>query len=138
EGCKVCSAASTCTDCVDGYVKIGSAQTCTKCHTSCLTCETAASTCKACASGHYKAASGSTCASCESNSGDITGVKGCASCAAPAGSTGLVLCYLVGAALLGPSPHIPVGMSALLLVSQVSPAPCWVRHMVTERPRGSE
>ena len=40
--------------------------------------------------------SGSTCTSCESNSGDITGVKSCASCAAPTGSSGPVLCYLVG------------------------------------------
>ncbi|ESU39918.1 Variant-specific surface protein, partial [Giardia duodenalis] len=93
EGCKTCSAADACTDCVDGYVKIGSA--CSKCDASCLTCETEATKCKECASGYYKTASGSTCTSCESNSGGITGVKGCASCAAPTGSTGPVLCYLV-------------------------------------------
>ena len=34
----------------------------------------------------------------------------------------------------GPSPHMPVGMPARPLVSQVPPAPCWVRRMVTERP----
>ncbi|KWX11228.1 Variant-specific surface protein [Giardia duodenalis assemblage B] len=39
--------------------------------------------------------------------------------------------------LLGPSPHVPVGMSALLLVSHVSPHPYRVRRMVAERPRGS-
>ncbi|ESU40412.1 Variant-specific surface protein [Giardia duodenalis] len=39
--------------------------------------------------------SGSTCTSCESNSGSVTGVSGCLSCAAPSGSTGPVLCYLV-------------------------------------------
>ena len=39
--------------------------------------------------------SGSTCTSCESNSGGITGVRGCASCAAPSTGTGPVLCYLV-------------------------------------------
>ncbi|ESU40573.1 Variant-specific surface protein [Giardia duodenalis] len=93
EGCKTCSDASTCTACADGYVKLNNAQTCTKCDASCLTCETNASTCTACASGHYL--SGSTCTSCESNSGSVTGVKGCASCAAPTGSTGPVLCYLV-------------------------------------------
>ena len=109
EGCKTCSDASTCTACADGYVKISSAQTCTKCDASCLTCGTNARTCTACASGYYL--SGSTCASCESNSGSITGVKGCASCAASTGSTGAVLCYLVGM-VLGPSPHVPVGMSA--------------------------
>ncbi|ESU38932.1 Variant-specific surface protein, partial [Giardia duodenalis] len=82
--------------------------------------------------------SGSTCTSCEANNGSITGVKDCVSCAAPSGSTGPVTCYLVGMAPLGPSLHVPVGMSALLLVSHVSPTPCWVRHMVAERPRGSE
>ncbi|ESU41886.1 Variant-specific surface protein, partial [Giardia duodenalis] len=39
--------------------------------------------------------SGSACTSCESNSGSVTGVSGCLSCAAPSGSTGPVLCYLV-------------------------------------------
>ena len=39
--------------------------------------------------------SGSTCTSCESNSGGITGVSGCLSCAAPSSNTGPVLCYLV-------------------------------------------
>ncbi|ESU38829.1 Variant-specific surface protein, partial [Giardia duodenalis] len=96
EGCKACSSASACTDCADGYVKIGSAQTCTKCDANCLTCETDATKCTECASGYYL--SGSTCTSCESNNGGITGVKDCASCAAPTGSTGPVLCYLVGMA----------------------------------------
>ncbi|ESU44730.1 Variant-specific surface protein, partial [Giardia duodenalis] len=95
EGCKTCSSASACTDCADGYVLVGTA--CTKCHTSCLTCETDATKCTECASGYYKAASGSgACTSCESNSGGITGVKDCVSCAAPSTSTGPVLCYLVG------------------------------------------
>ncbi|ESU43134.1 Variant-specific surface protein, partial [Giardia duodenalis] len=95
EGCSACTSSTACDTCADGYVKIGSAQTCTKCDASCLTCETSASTCKACANGYYKTASGSTCASCESNSGSVKGVRGCASCAAPTGSTGPVLCYLV-------------------------------------------
>ncbi|ESU40685.1 Variant-specific surface protein, partial [Giardia duodenalis] len=132
EGCKACSDATACTTCADGYVLANNA--CSKCDASCLTCETDASTCKACASGYYL--SGSTCTSCESNNGGITGVKGCASCAAPAGNTGSVLCYLVGMALLAPSPHVPVGTPALLLVSQVSSAPCWVRHTVAECPSG--
>ena len=96
EGCSACTSSSSCTTCADGYVKLSNAQICSKCDASCLTCETSASTCKACASGYYKTTSGSTCTSCESNSGGITGVKGCASCAAPTGSTGPVLCYLVG------------------------------------------
>ncbi|ESU40144.1 Variant-specific surface protein, partial [Giardia duodenalis] len=132
EGCKACSSSSSCDTCADGYVKLSGATTCTKCDASCLTCETGASTCKACASGYYL--SGSTCTSCESNSGGITGVSGCLSCAAPTGSTGPVLCYLVGMVLLASSPHVPVGMSALLLVSRVSSPSCWVRHMVAERP----
>ncbi|KWX14797.1 Variant-specific surface protein [Giardia duodenalis assemblage B] len=100
----------------------------TRCHDSVLR-----------ASGYYKVDSATgPCTSCESNSGSVTGVKGCASCAAPTGSTGPVLCYLVGAAPLTPSPHVLVGMSALLLVSHVSPTPCWVRRMVAECPRGSE
>ncbi|ESU44605.1 Variant-specific surface protein, partial [Giardia duodenalis] len=130
EGCKACNDASTCSECADGYVLTSNA--CSKCDASCLTCETDATNCKTCTSGYYL--SGSTCTSCESNSGGIAGVKGCASCAALSGSTGPVLCYLVGVAPLTPSPHIPVGMSALLLVSQVSPAPCRVRHMVAECP----
>ncbi|ESU40541.1 Variant-specific surface protein [Giardia duodenalis] len=132
EGCKACSDATACTTCADGYVLANNA--CSKCDASCLTCETDASTCKACASGYYL--SGSTCTSCESNNGGITGVKGCASCAAPAGNTGSVLCYLVGMALLAPSPHVPVGTPALLLVSQVSPAPCRACRMVAEYPSG--
>ncbi|ESU40691.1 Variant-specific surface protein, partial [Giardia duodenalis] len=111
EGCKTCSAADACTDCVDGYVLISGATTCTKCDASCLTCETSASTCKVCASGYYKAGSATgPCTSCETDSGSITGVRGCASCAAPTGGSGPVLCYLVG-------------MSALLLVSRISPHP---------------
>ena len=133
EGCKACSDASTCTACADGYVLVGNA--CTTCHTSCLTCETDASTCTACASGYYKTTSGSgACTSCEADNGSVKGVKGCANCAAPTGSTGPVLCYLVGMVLLGPSPHVPVGMSALLFVSRISSPSCWVRHMVAERP----
>ncbi|ESU39997.1 Variant-specific surface protein, partial [Giardia duodenalis] len=134
EGCSACISSTACTTCADGYVKLNNA--CTTCHTSCLTCETSATKCEECTSGYYL--SGSTCTSCESNSGDITGVSGCLSCAAPTGSTGPVLCYLVGAAPLTPSPHVLVGMSALLLVSHVSPAPCWVRRMVAEFPQGSE
>ncbi|ESU40718.1 Variant-specific surface protein, partial [Giardia duodenalis] len=75
EGCKVCSDASTCTACADGYVLISNA--CSKCDASCLTCETDATKCKACASGYYL--SGSACTSCETDNGGITGVKGCAS-----------------------------------------------------------
>ncbi|ESU40425.1 Variant-specific surface protein [Giardia duodenalis] len=134
EGCSACTSSTACTTCADGYVLVGTA--CSKCDASCLTCETSASTCKACASGYYK--SNSKCIACDKSDGSITGVKGCASCAAPSGSTGPVLCYLVGMVLLAPSPHVPVGMSALLLVSHVSPAPCWVRRMVAERPQGSE
>ncbi|ESU45158.1 Variant-specific surface protein, partial [Giardia duodenalis] len=93
EGCKTCSAASTCTVCMDGYVLISDATTCSKCDASCLTCETGASTCKTCASGYYL--SGSACTSCEADSRDVKGVSSCLSCAAPAGSTGPVLCYLV-------------------------------------------
>ncbi|ESU40552.1 Variant-specific surface protein, partial [Giardia duodenalis] len=95
EGCKVCSDASTCSDCADGYVKLTSATTCSKCDASCLTCETDASTCKECASGYYKTALGSACTSCETDNGSVKGVKGCASCAAPSSNTGPVLCYLV-------------------------------------------
>ncbi|ESU43065.1 Variant-specific surface protein [Giardia duodenalis] len=91
EGCKTCSAADACSDCVDGYVLTNNV--CTKCDASCLTCETEATKCTACASGYYL--SGSTCTSCESNNGSVKGVRGCASCAAPSGSTGPVLCYLV-------------------------------------------
>ncbi|ESU40211.1 Variant-specific surface protein, partial [Giardia duodenalis] len=101
KGCKTCSAADACTDCVDGYVKIGSAQTCTKCDASCLTCETSATKCKECASGYYKV--GSTtgpCTSCETDSGSVKGVKDCASCVAPSSNAGPVLCYLVGMAPL--------------------------------------
>ncbi|ESU45111.1 Variant-specific surface protein, partial [Giardia duodenalis] len=88
-----------CTDCADGYVLVGNA--CSKCDASCLSCETGATKCKACASGYYKTASGSgACTSCEADSGGITGVKGCASCAAPSSKAGPVLCYLVGMALL--------------------------------------
>ncbi|KWX11128.1 Variant-specific surface protein [Giardia duodenalis assemblage B] len=123
EGCSACTSSTACTTCADGYVLVGNA--CTKCDASCLTCETDATKCKACANGYYKAASAAgPCTSCESNSGGITGVKGCASCAAPSTGTGPVLCYLVG-------------MSALLLVSHVSPHPYRVRRMVAERPRGS-
>ncbi|ESU40633.1 Variant-specific surface protein, partial [Giardia duodenalis] len=96
EGCKTCSDASTCTACADGYVLISGATTCSKCDASCLTCETGATKCTECASGYYKAGSATgPCTSCESNSGNVTGVRGCASCAAPTGSTGPVLCYLV-------------------------------------------
>ncbi|ESU40250.1 Variant-specific surface protein [Giardia duodenalis] len=102
EGCSACTTSTACDACADGYVKIGSAQTCTKCAASCLTCETDATKCKECASGYYKTASGSTCTSCESNSGDITGVKGCASCAAPSSNTGPVLCYLMENGAAGP------------------------------------
>ncbi|ESU40509.1 Variant-specific surface protein [Giardia duodenalis] len=95
EGCKACNDASTCSECADGYVKLNNA--CTTCHTSCLTCEADATKCKECASGYYKTASATgPCTSCESNNGGITGVKGCLSCVAPTGSTGPVLCYLVG------------------------------------------
>ncbi|ESU43691.1 Variant-specific surface protein, partial [Giardia duodenalis] len=95
-GCSVCTTSTTCGTCADGYVLANNV--CTKCDVSCLTCETNASTCKECADGYYL--SGSTCASCESNSGGITGVSGCLSCAAPSSNTGPVLCYLVGMALL--------------------------------------
>ncbi|ESU42287.1 Variant-specific surface protein [Giardia duodenalis] len=132
EGCKACSDASTCTACADGYVKLTSTTTCSKCDASCLTCETEATKCKACASGYYL--SGSTCTSCESNSGGITGVSGCLSCAAPSGSTGPVLCYLVGAAPLTPSPHVPVGMSAVTDRVTGIANPLLGAHMVAERP----
>ncbi|ESU40688.1 Variant-specific surface protein [Giardia duodenalis] len=112
EGCSACTTSTTCTTCADGYVLVGNA--CTTCHTSCLTCETEATKCTECASGCYKTTSGSgACTSCEANNGSITGVKGCASCAAPTGSTGPVLCYLVGMALLASFLHVPVGMSVV-------------------------
>ncbi|ESU40914.1 Variant-specific surface protein, partial [Giardia duodenalis] len=101
EGCKTCSSASACTVCMDGYVKIGSAQTCTKCDASCLTCETSASTCTACASGYYL--SGSARTSCESNSGSVTGVKGCASCAPPTTPPGPVTCYVTQTPTVDPT-----------------------------------
>lgn len=48
------------------------------------------------ASGYYKVGSAAgLCTSCESNSGSVTGVSGCLSCAAPTSNTGPVLCYLV-------------------------------------------
>ncbi|EES99595.1 VSP [Giardia duodenalis ATCC 50581] len=124
EGCKTCSDANTCATCVDGYVLANNA--CLKCDASCLTCETEATKCTACASGYYKAASAAgPCTSCESNSGGITGVRGCLSCAAPSTSSGPVLCYLVG-------------MSALLLVSQVPPTPCQYVTWWQSVPRSSE
>ncbi|ESU40988.1 Variant-specific surface protein, partial [Giardia duodenalis] len=125
EGCKTCSSASTCSDCADGYVLISGATTCTKCDASCLTCETSASTCKECASGYYKVGDAAgPCTSCESNSGSVKGIKGCASCAAPSTGTGPVLCYLIRDGTAELPPHVPVGISALLLVSQVLPTPC--------------
>ncbi|ESU43470.1 Variant-specific surface protein, partial [Giardia duodenalis] len=93
DGCKACSDATACTTCADGYVLVGNAQTCSKCDASCLTCETEATNCKECASGHYK--SNSKCIACDKSDGSITGVKGCASCAAPTSNSGPVLCYLV-------------------------------------------
>ena len=75
---------------------------CIQCHESVLR-----------ASGYYKAASAAgPCTSCESNSGDIMGVSGCASCAAPSSNTGPVLCCLVGM-VLASSPHVFVGMSVV-------------------------
>ncbi|ESU42996.1 Variant-specific surface protein [Giardia duodenalis] len=94
EGCKACSSSSSCDACADGYVLTNNA--CSKCDASCLTCETDATKCTECASGYYKSTSGSgACTSCESNSGGVTGVRGCASCAAPTSNSGPVLCYLV-------------------------------------------
>ncbi|ESU39880.1 Variant-specific surface protein [Giardia duodenalis] len=132
EGCSACTSSTACTTCADGYVLISGATTCSKCDASCLTCETSASTCTACASGYYL--SGSACTSCESNSGGITGIRGCLSCAAPTGSTGPVFCYLVGVALLTPSPHVPVGMSAVTDRVTGIANPLLGAHMVAERP----
>ena len=121
EGCKTCTSSSSCNTCADGYVKIGSAQTCTKCHTSCLTCETSASTCTACASGYYKVDSGSTCTSCEADNGSVTGIKDCASCAAPSDSTGTVLCYLMkDSAAGGSDPNLSSGAIAGISVAVIA------------------
>lgn len=81
----------------------------------------AASTCKECASGYYKTTSGSgACTSCESNSGGITGVKDCASCAAPTGNTGPVLCYLVKDITAGNSgPNLSSGAIAGISVAVI-------------------
>ncbi|ESU45212.1 Variant-specific surface protein, partial [Giardia duodenalis] len=125
EGCKVCNDANTCATCVDGYVKLNNAQTCSKCDAGCATCTGSASTCSTCADGYYKTTSGGTCTSCESNSGGITGVRGCASCAAPTGGSGPVLCYLVGAALL-----------ASLLTSLCVPLHCCSCHTYRQPPAG--
>ena len=121
EGCKTCSSSSSCDTCADGYVKIGNAQTCSKCHASCLTCETDATKCTACASGYYKTASAiGPCISCETDSGSVTGVKGCASCAAPSGSTGAVLCYLMkDSAAGGSDPNLSSGAIAGISVAVI-------------------
>lgn len=56
----------------------------------------AAAACVACAPGYYVIGPGpKACVSCENNSGAITGVENCASCAPPSGGTGPVLYYLM-------------------------------------------
>ncbi|ESU39941.1 Variant-specific surface protein, partial [Giardia duodenalis] len=92
-GCAECTNSDSCTTCASGYVKLTSAATCTKCDAGCATCTTAASTCSTCADGYYL--SNSKCIACDKSDGSIAGVKDCLSCAAPSGSTGPVLCYLV-------------------------------------------
>ncbi|ESU41535.1 Variant-specific surface protein, partial [Giardia duodenalis] len=132
EGCKTCSDATTCTACADGYVLVSGATTCTKCDASCLTCETEATKCTACASGYYK--SNSKCIACDRSDGSITGVRGCASCAAPSGSTGPVLCYLVGDGTADPlsSRTCRYVCTAVCVTGIAGSLP--IRRMVAERP----
>ncbi|EET01495.1 VSP [Giardia duodenalis ATCC 50581] len=92
-GCAECTNSDSCTTCADGYVKLNNAQTCTKCNAGCATFTGTASTCSTCADGYYL--SNSKCITCDKSDGSITGVSGCLSCAAPSGSTGPVLCYLM-------------------------------------------
>ena len=74
-----------------------------------------------CANGYYKTASGSTCTSCESNSGDITGVKDCASCAAPSSNAGPVLCYLMKDSTTGGNdPNLSSGAIAGISVAVIA------------------
>ena len=118
EGCSVCSTSDSCTTCASGYVKIANANTCTKCHESCATCNGAAETCTACTSGYYL--SGSTCTSCETDNGNVKGVSGCLSCAAPSTGTGPVLCYLVKDSTAGDSdPNLSSGAIAGISVAVI-------------------
>ena len=117
--CGECSSSTACTTCMPGYALSGSA--CAKCHESCATCSGAAETCTACATGYYKVGSGNgVCTSCETDNGNIKGVKGCASCAAPSGSTGTVLCYLMkDSAAGGNDPNLSSGAIAGISVAVI-------------------
>lgn len=82
------------------------------------------------ASGYYKTASAAgPCTSCESNNGSVTGVKGCASCAAPTGSTGPVLCYLVkestGGANLSSGAIAGISIAVIAVVGGLVGFLCW-------------
>ncbi|ESU41738.1 Variant-specific surface protein [Giardia duodenalis] len=117
-GCAECTNSDSCTTCADGYVKLNNAQTCTKCNAGCATFTGTASTCSTCADGYYL--SNSKCITCDKSDGSITGVSGCLSCAAPSGSTGPVLCYLMKDSTAGGSdPNLSTGVIAGISVAAV-------------------
>ncbi|ESU40455.1 Variant-specific surface protein [Giardia duodenalis] len=102
-GKSVCTTESggKCTKCANGQTA-DQQGSCPACPAGCSTCSgsSGSQTCSECLAGYYL--SGTTCVKCDKNSTDnkITGVENCVSCAAPTGSSGPVLCYLVGMVLL--------------------------------------
>ena len=116
EGCSACTTSTACTTCADGYVKLSNA--CSKCDAGCATCAGTASTCSTCVDGYYL--SNSKCITCDRSDGSIAGVSGCASCAAPTGSTGTVLCYLMkDSAAGGSDPNLSSGAIAGISVAVI-------------------
>ncbi|ESU40637.1 Variant-specific surface protein [Giardia duodenalis] len=105
-GSQVCTAADTtgkCTQCANGMTITGNSGVCPSCDPSCKTCTKRSdpNACSACFSGYYL--SGTKCVKCNTNDGSITGVENCVSCAAPAGNSGTVTCYVTQTPTVDPA-----------------------------------
>ncbi|EFO61868.1 VSP [Giardia lamblia P15] len=97
-GKQVCTQANggQCQTCANGLETQDGDCSKSACHPTCATCTAAsqADKCSTCLAGYYLDVSRA-CTPCTETSGAIQGVAGCASCTAPSGNQGPVLCYLL-------------------------------------------
>ena len=104
-GNTLCSQATTgkCTKCANGQTADSGTGSCPVCPAGCSKCSDSggSQTCSACLAGYYL--SGTSCVKCSENSNGIQGVPNCVSCAAPAGDSGPVTCYVTQTPTVDPS-----------------------------------
>ncbi|ESU39895.1 Variant-specific surface protein, partial [Giardia duodenalis] len=93
-GMAVCTAANSgsCTTCANGQTYASG--NCPACAEGCAECKGSISTCTKCLAGYYLDSIAKACKKCSENSNGIQGVPNCVSCAAPAGNSGTVTCYV--------------------------------------------